>query len=102
MWRVPGATSGSRAPATGCSSRRPTSSTDCYWTSYPPEKRLDHAPDRVRVVGERPVAAVGQDLDLGAGERLALTLGQGHREVGVVCAPHHQRRAVQWPERVGL
>ena len=98
----PGATSASTAPATGCSSRRPTSSTDCYWTSYPPEERLDDASDRVRVVRERPVAAVGEDLDLGAGERLALAVGQGHREVGVVRAPHHQRRAVERPERVRL
>ena len=54
-----------------------------------------HRPTAVRVVGERPVAAVLEDHDLGAWERLALALGHRHRDVGVVRAPHHQRRAVE-------
>src|SRR3954465_4391736 len=36
------------------------------------QERFDRAADPLRIVGERPVAAVGQDLDLRGGERLAL------------------------------
>jgi len=59
-------------------------------------EELKHQPlGMLRVVCERPVPAVVQDLHAGAREGLALPLGQGDRQVGVVAAPDHQDRAVQ-------
>jgi hypothetical protein len=43
-------------------------------------EELEHQPfGALRVVDEWPVAAVVEDLDAGAGERLALPPGQGDR-----------------------
>jgi hypothetical protein len=77
-------------PAAACGVRPPTTS----------PKELEHQLfGALRVVDEGPVPAAVQDLDAGAGEGLALPLGQGDRQVGVVAAPDDQGRAVQRPQR---
>src|SRR4051794_39044891 len=50
----------------------------------------DHAG---RVVGQRPVAAAGQDRHARVAKDLALALGEAHLQVRVLGAPHHERRA---------
>src|SRR3954465_11599181 len=67
-----------------------------------PQERLDGPAHTLRVVGERPVAAFGEDLDLRGRERLALALGLRDRDVRVVRAPDHQRGPVDQPQRVGM
>src|SRR3954454_16202216 len=71
-------------------------------THAPPQERLDGPAHTLRVVGERPVAAVGEDLDVRRRERLALALGPRDGDVRVVRAPHDERGAVERPQRVGM
>src|SRR3954463_15828428 len=56
------------------------------------QERQPRRDDRVRVVGQRPVSAAGQDRHLRVAEDLALALGQPHLQVGGLGAPHHERR----------
>ena len=64
-------------------------------------EELEHQPlGALRVVHERPVPAAIKDLHAGARERIALPLGEGHRQVGVVPPPEHQDRTVQRPQHL--
>src|SRR5436305_8052273 len=65
------------------------------------QERLDQTTHTVGVIREGPVPAPVQDLDLGARENVALTLGHRHRNVGIVGSPEDQSGAVKRGEGVG-